>query len=63
MHFFPTEVEHPNRLQQTESVAENNALEAWSNEAMKQIASSASVQSSESQITPTLMDSKEALES
>ena len=62
VHFFPTEVEHPNRLQQMESVAENNALEAWSNEEIKQIASSASVQSSESRITPTLMDSKEALE-
>ena len=62
VHFFPTEVELPNRLQQTESVAENNVLEAWSNEEMKQIASSASVQSSESRINPTLMDSKEALE-
>ena len=62
VHFFPTEVEHPNRLQQMESVAESNALEAWSNEEMKQITSSASVQSSESQIPHTLMDSKEALE-
>ena len=62
VHFFPTEVEHPNRLQQMESVAENNALEAWSNEEMKQLASSASVQSSESQINPALMDPKEALE-
>ena len=62
VHFFPTEVEHPNRLQQTESVAENNALEAWSIEEMKQLAPHASVQSSESQITPTLRDSKEALE-
>ena len=62
VHFSLTEVEHPNTLQQTKSVAENNALEAWSNEEMKQIVSSASVQSSESRITPTLMDSKEALE-
>ena len=62
VHFFPTEVEHPNRLQQTESVAENNALEAWSNEEMKQLAPSASVQSLESRINRTLMDSKEALE-
>ena len=62
VHFFPTEVEHPNRLQQKESVAENNALEAWSNEEMKQLASSASVQSPESQTNPALMDSKEALE-
>ena len=60
--FFPTEVELPNRLQQMESVAENNSLEMWSNEEMKQIASSASVQSPESQINPTLLDSKEALE-
>ena len=62
VHFSPTEVEHPNTLQQTKSVAENNALEAWSNEEMKQIVSSASVQNSESRITPTLMDSKEARE-
>ena len=45
-----------------ESIAENNALEAWSNEEMKQLASSASVQSSESRINPALMDPKEALE-
>ena len=62
VHFSPTEVEHPNTFQQMESVAENNALEAWSNEEMKQIASSASVQSPESRIDPTPMDSKEALE-
>ena len=62
VHFFPAEVELTNRFQQTESVAENNALQAWSNKEMKQIASSASVQSSESRINPTLMDSKEALE-
>ena len=36
VHFSPTEVEHPNGLQQMESVAENNALEAWSNEEIKQ---------------------------
>ena len=53
---------HPNTLQQTESIAENNALEAWSNEEMKQLALSASVLSPEFQIIPTLMDSKEALE-
>ena len=64
VHFFPTEVEHPNTLQPTESttIAENNALEAWSNEEMKQLASNTSVQSPESRINPTLMDSKEALE-
>ena len=62
VHFSPTEVELPNTLQQTESVAENNALEVWSNEEMKQLASSASVQSPESRINRTLMDSKEALE-
>ena len=62
VHFFPTEVEHPNTLQQTESIAENNALEAWSNEEKKQLTSSASVLSPGFQIIPTLMDSKEALE-